>query len=305
MPLSTLVVCSDAQLLQRMIPVFEVAGIETDVCTRAADAEARLNTTKYEAVLVDCAGLAGAQEVLDQVHRAGANRSSVTFAIVSEITTPREAASLGASFVLERSFSQDWLLRSLRAAQGLMLIEQRRYYRQPVDLLVWLQKPGGEEIALTATDLSQGGMGVRTPHSLAPRGKVDLRFELPDGSAVNAEAEVAWTREGRAGLQFSRLPRPCRSKLTEWLLQERDKVEPAPPTIPASMNAPGTRVPSVGRRLLCHAFVNNLPVAWKCSDCAWRHSIRMDESRWRYANEPPESVVQAFDSHDCAQQPTP
>jgi hypothetical protein len=59
----------------------------------------------------------------------------------------------------------------------------------------------------------------------------------------------------------------------------------------------------MSRRLLCHAFAQNLPIAWKCSACGWRIAIRLEETRWRYANEPPAQVVSGFDSHDCAQHP--
>jgi len=306
MALTTLVVCCDPQLLRKVVPVFELAGIDTDVCTRAEDAEQKLVANRYDATLIDCAGLPGARTVLENVRRSPVNRSTVTFAIVSEITSPREAAMLGASFVLDASFSQEWLLRSVRAAQGLMAQENRRYYRHPVDMVVWVQRPNDRrgEIPVTASDLSQGGLGIVSPLSLAEHSLLELRFTLPGGSPIDAQAEVLWTRSGRAGLQFTRLSSKSRARLVAWLMEQYELTQPPLPAVPQTMGAVQRPDASgMPRRLLCHAFAQNLPIAWKCSECGWRFSIRLEETRWRYANEPPVPVVSGFESHDCAQHP--
>ena len=307
MALTTLVVCCDPQLLRKVIPVFELAGIETEVCTRAEDALGKLAGKRYDATLIDCAGFPGARAVLDDVRRSPSNRSNVTFAIVSEITSPREAAMLGASFVLDSSFTQEWLLRSVRAAQGLMAQENRRYYRQPVDFVVWMQreKDRGAEIPATAVNISQGGMAVHTTALLEEHSRIELRFTLPPDSPIDAQAEVLWSRDGHAGLQFTRLSSKSRARLVGWLMEQYERSQPPLPAIPQSMSvAPRPEALDImGRRLLCHAFAQNLPIAWRCNKCAWRFSIRIEETRWRYANEPPAEVVSGFESHDCSQHP--
>ena len=306
MALNTLVVSCDPQLLQKIIPVFELAGIGTEVCTRAEDAQAKLAGTRYDATVIDCASLPGARGVLDDVRR-GSNRSAVTFAIVSEITSPRDAAMLGASFVLEKSFTQDWLLHNLRAAQGLMASENRRYYRHPVDFIVWIQRPGDRagEVPVSAVNLSQGGLGIQTTLTLTERSRVELRFTLTGDSTVDAQAEVLWSREGQAGLQFTRMSSKSRARLVAWLMDQYERTQPPLPSLPASVGAAPRpeNVVLAGRKLLCHAFAQNLPIAWKCNKCGWRHSIKLEETRWRYANEPPEQVVSAFESHECTQHP--
>ncbi len=307
MALNTLVVSCDPKLLQKIIPVFELAGIDTEVCTRAEDAQRKLGGSRYDATVIDFASLPGARGVLDSARR-GSNRSAVTFAIVSEITSPRDAAMLGASFVLETTFTQDWLLHNLRAAQGLMASENRRYYRHPVDFIVWIQRPGDRagEVPASAVNLSQGGLGIQTTVTLAEHSCVELRFTLTGGSTVDTQAEVLWVRDGKAGLQFTRMSSKSRSRLVGWLMDQYEHTQPPLPTLPPSMgSAPRPEVGLLqGRKLLCHAFAQNLPIAWKCSACGWRHSIRLEETRWRYANEPPAQVVSAFQSHECAQHPT-
>ncbi len=304
MALNALVVCPDPQMLQKIVPVFEMAGIETVVCTRAEDARERLASTRYDAALIDCASLPGARQVLDSVRHSGTNRSSITFAIVSEITSPREAAMLGASFVLEKSFTQEWLLRSLRAAQGLMAMENRRYFRHAVDFVVWLQRPEdrGAETPATAENLSQGGLGIYTGQALNLQSLVEVRFTLPgDTSSIDAQAQVVWIGDNKAGLQFTKMSSKSRARLVAWLMEAYDREQPPLPAIPATMSTARSDMTARGRRLVCHAFANNMPIAWRCSECGWRTSIRLEETRWRYANEPPEHVVAGFTEHDCAQ----
>ena len=134
---------------------------------------------------------------------------------------------------------------------------------------------------------------------------VELRFTLPGESPIDAQAEVLWAREGHAGLQFTRLSSKSRARLVAWLMDQYEHTQPPLPAIPQSMSM-GPRpdaLTNLGRRLLCHAFAQNLPIAWKCSACGWRFSIRLEETRWRYANEPPAQVVSEFDTHDCSQHP--
>lgn len=212
---------------------------------------------------------------------------------------------LGASFVLEKSFTQDWLLRSLRAAQGLMVVENRRYFRHPADFVAWVQRPGDRsgEVPVTVCNISQGGVGIRSAHPFAAHSLVELRFTLPGDATVDAQAEIAWTKEGEAGLQFTRMSSKSRLRLVAWLMAQYDQTQPPPPSVPASMSVAADSALPHGRKLLCHAFAQNLPIAWKCRDCGWRYSIKLEDTRWRYANEPPQEVLLAFNDHDCAQHP--
>ena len=56
-----------------------------------------------------------------------------------------------------------------------------------------------------------------------------------------------------------------------------------------------------GRQLLCNAFIKQLPVEWRCSQCYWRYSIRVEASSPQYAFGPPEYVSEAFNFHSCSQ----
>jgi len=55
------------------------------------------------------------------------------------------------------------------------------------------------------------------------------------------------------------------------------------------------------RKLVCCAFLNQLPVGWKCSRCLWKYSIPLTHTRPRFQSSPPLAVVTAFSLHVCEQ----
>ena len=55
------------------------------------------------------------------------------------------------------------------------------------------------------------------------------------------------------------------------------------------------------RRLLCVAFINQLPIAWKCTHCKWLFRLEIADSQFRYNYRPPENIVEAFRQHHCAE----
>src|SRR5205814_6328819 len=80
----------------------------------------------------DCDDVAGASETFKQMRGVPANRKTIGFAIVNGVTTLQQAFEMGANLVLDKPLSAERVTRSLRAAQGLMAHERRRYYRHPV-----------------------------------------------------------------------------------------------------------------------------------------------------------------------------
>ena len=77
-------------------------------------------------------------------------------------------------------------------------------------------------------DISSGGLFVTT-YQLKPVGtEVTIRFSLPDGSEIEANAVVRWLREPRdldgdvppgMGLQFTELDPTARSTIDEFIRQ--------------------------------------------------------------------------------------
>src|SRR5271156_1857072 len=136
------------------------------------------------------------------------NKNSVTFAILNgRKTTTQQAFSMGANFVLQKPISVLNASRCFHAALNFMVKERRRYFRQPVKMLVKVVL-GEKTLSATSTNISEGGMALMMrepmPKGVAPH----LKFSLPGTNIhMEVEAEVAWVDvKGLAGFRFRNVP---------------------------------------------------------------------------------------------------
>jgi hypothetical protein len=185
-----------------------------------------LASQKYEAVIVD-ADTAGALEFMASLRDLPMTRNAIIFSIVRS-TSLTAAFQAGANFVLEKPLSVERATRSFRAAQGLILLERRRFYRYPVAMAATLEFGNSVE-AVMITNLSEGGMAFTVGSPLTPGLIVKWKFELPDGKgALEGKGEVSWTdNKNNAGIRFVHIPLPYKTRLEHWL-SERVREEPAP-----------------------------------------------------------------------------
>ena len=67
---------------------------------------------------------------------------------------------MGANFVLDKPISLDRATRSVRAAQGLIMRERRRYHRHLVKATGAILVDQGAELPLNITNISHGGISI-------------------------------------------------------------------------------------------------------------------------------------------------
>jgi len=100
--------------------------------------------------------------------------------------------------------------------------KQQRYFRITTDIPVSLTNvaEGGGTIEVTTTNISWGGMAVRSPIPLKHGSTFELTFQLPGTSTpLESKAELAWTSpDGMAGLTFVDLHPAVKKELQQWLL---------------------------------------------------------------------------------------
>src|SRR6202158_6536251 len=179
MTLESLLLSRDAEVVRVLRPTLEKLSIDVEICQEAKMASEILIAEKFDAVIVDCDDLQGGLEVLQGLRATPSNKNSVTFAILNgKKTTTQDAFGMGANFVLQKPISALNASRCFHAALNFMIKERRRYFRQPVKMLV---KVVLEEKTLnaTSTNLSEGGIALMLrgaiPKGSAPR----LQFSLP------------------------------------------------------------------------------------------------------------------------------
>jgi len=230
MTLESLILSRDAEVVRVIRPTLEKLSIEVEICQEAKKATEILLSEKFDAVIVDCDDVLGGREVLECLRAAPSNRNSVAFAVLNgKKTTTQEAFNMGVNFVLQKPISPLNASRCFNAALNFMVRERRRYYRQPVKMLVRVVI-GENELRATSTNISEGGMAIRL-HEALPKGTAPhVQFTLPEtNSALDLEAEVAWADiTGHAGLRFRNVPPSSLGVIEKWLNQQMEKQLPSP-----------------------------------------------------------------------------
>ncbi len=213
-----LLVARDPNLLRVLTTTLNQLVIESSVCPDAEEALDWLHRTKFDSVLVDCVEFdADAVRVLQSVRRAEPNSHAIVLALVDQ-DPPAPRSELGANFVLERPLQPDLLARSLRAARSLMIQERRRYFRHPVDLSASLIR-GHNEVRVTMTNVSSGGLAFRTEKPLNVGWSGQVEFTLPEVRLrMECQGEIVWLNERReGGIRFTAISPKQQQPFADWL----------------------------------------------------------------------------------------
>lgn len=241
MQLESLLLSRDAEVLRILRPTLEKLAIDVEICQEARKASEILISEKFDAVIVDCDDLQGGLAVLQGLRATPSNKNSVTFAILNgKKTTTQEAFGMGVNFVLQKPISALNASRCFNAALNFMARERRRYFRQPVRMLVKVIL-GEKEFRATSTNISEGGIALTLKEALPKGATPRLQFTLPEiNLAMDVETDVAWAdMKGRAGFRFHNVPQSSQERLERWLDQQMEKETPgSTERLPAS--GPGT-----------------------------------------------------------------
>src|SRR5215472_727272 len=222
MNLESLLVSRDAEVVRVLRPTLEKLQIDVEVSSAVKSGSEALTSTKFDAVIVDCDDLQGGSEILRNLRNTPSNKSSVSFAILNGKTTTQQAFEMGANFVLQKPVTTAGTLRCLNTALSFMIREKRRYFRCPVQIPVILVLSQGEQMKVTATNLSEGGMAVHFDGKLAKTAFSKVHFMLPGTrTAMEPKGEVAWSDDlGRAGIKFLEVPESSREQLERWIMKK-------------------------------------------------------------------------------------
>jgi CheY-like chemotaxis protein len=227
MPLESLLLSRDPEIIRVLQPALEKLSIDVEVCRGVGSGHEIVRTEKFDAIIVDCDDLKGALGVLEGLRKSASNRNSVTFAILNGSTTTQQAFQMGANFVLQKPVSTLNAMRCFSAAVNFMLRERRRYFRHPMEESATLTFSEGQKLKVSLTNLSEGGMAIFFRGPL-PKGSVSsVSFKLPGhASALDTKVQIAWIDDsGRAGLRFIEITKESRTRLDAWLAEQCEKMD--------------------------------------------------------------------------------
>jgi DNA-binding response OmpR family regulator len=219
MTLESLLLSQDLDLVRVIRPTLEKLSIDVEICQEARQAAEILIAEKFDAVIVDCDDLNGGLAVMEGLRNTPSNKNSVTFAILNgKKTTTQQAFGMGANFVLQKPISVLNASRCFHAALNFMIRERRRYFRQPVKMLVNIVL-GEKSVRATSTNISESGIALMLRDALPKGAKPRLQFTLPETKYnLDLDAEVVWADvKGRAGVRFHDVSSEAQAQLEKWL----------------------------------------------------------------------------------------
>ncbi len=239
MELESLLLCRDPDTLRIFRRALGDLGIGVEVATVAESALERLDRNKFDAVIVDCDDVAGGAEVVTGIQQSPSSKRAIVIALINGGTNMRTAFEMGAHFALDKPVTLERAMRSLRAAHGFMVTEQRRYFRHAVDSTASLSFGAVKELACKLTNISDAGMAVALSEQISPGWAAEVRFKLPGvPETLEVKGEFAWSDgKGNAGIRFICVPIDSKKWLGKWLAEHLE----AAATTPASGKASGRR----------------------------------------------------------------
>jgi response regulator RpfG family c-di-GMP phosphodiesterase len=214
-----LLVGGDNRAIEILSHCTQQMGIQIEICSDIPSATKKLSRNKFEAVIVDLASGPAGLELIAKLHGMNSHKRAVVFAICGGAEKRKSAFDAGATFVLEVTLSPAIVLRTFRAAYAMMATERRKYFRYPLETIVFVKIEGSSEFKARTIDLSEGGMALCPGQSLNSGDQIQMRLCLPTTTDhLTFAAQVCWTNsKGQAGVAFRGLPGPVRERLQNWL----------------------------------------------------------------------------------------
>jgi len=205
--LKILVVEDDPASLELMAEVF--TSLKTDVrpIGDSRKAAVLVNQEKFDGIFLDIGmpNLDGFE--LAQIVRQSAWNKSTPIIIVTgrqQRDTMYESFAVGGTFFLQKPVDRMKLTNLLRTVQGPLYEGRRRYTRVPLQTEI-TSVVGSKSRAGVTWNLSQGGMQIEVP-GLQSGDTIQVSFRLPHPPmAIEATAAVAWSKEDRQGIHFTKM----------------------------------------------------------------------------------------------------
>ncbi len=217
-----LVVDDDPIVCELIQEVLTAAEIEAHALTDSAQAAALLREERFDGAFLDIRMPApDGIELVRQMRTSGLNQRTLVVMITGEedrgVLT--RAFQAGANFCLFKPVDRQSLLRLVRATEGSIHREKRRFTRVRLRRKVLIES-GADRVNGTTLDLSLNGMLVQADHALPIGCHVRVSLELEPGtpSLRGAARVVRLTEEGCLGLQIESLGVPESQRLQEFLL---------------------------------------------------------------------------------------
>ncbi len=220
-PLKLLIVEDDIASLEFMAEVFTSLTAEVRPVSDSEKAAALVNGEKFDGIFLDLEmpKLHGF-DLARRIRNSSWNKCTPIIIVTGrdERRTMQEAFAIGATFFLQKPVDRQKLTGLFRTVRGALLENRRRHTRVPLQTAV-ICEADSRTMRGVSWNLSQGGVQVEVGN-LQPGDAVRLSFRLPwSGVAVDAFGVVAWAKEQRQGIQFTKISPQNQQAIQEFIAE--------------------------------------------------------------------------------------
>jgi two-component system chemotaxis response regulator CheY len=221
-PTRALVVEYEDSMCELIKEALGAANIEAVTLARSAEAAGQFQEEKFDVILVDLgAPRENGNALVKQIRSSGFNRKT-PIVMISGDQMPgalSEGFQAGASFFAYKPIDRARLMSLIRATQGTIEHEKRRFRRVAVRAKVRV-KCGEKALEGETIDISMNGTLVRAAHTFPVGSPVEVSLYLLAGMhPVVGLGSIMRVMEGnQMGIQLDRLPAAESGRLQEYLL---------------------------------------------------------------------------------------
>lgn len=215
-----LVVDDEPALCELMDAVLTGAGMDVRTVCDGSQAVARLQKEKFDAVFLDVWMPApDGFEVAQQMRASGFNQKTPLVMITGDAdpSVLKRGFEAGANYFLFKPMDRRGLLRLVRATQGSIQNEKRRFQRVEVRCRAIVQS-GPERVEGHTADLSLNGVLVEADRLFEMNASVDVEIRLPAGPPLRARGRVMRKLERHMGIALDNIQASESARLQEFLL---------------------------------------------------------------------------------------
>lgn len=228
-----LVVDDEPALCELIEAVLVGAGMEVRAFTSTPEVVPLLAAEKFDAVFLDVHMPSPSGVELAQKMRASGFNMKTPIVMITGDADPsvlKKGFESGANFFLFKPVDRRGILRLVRATQGSILNEKRRFQRVGITCPVTVESAGNRYEGKTV-DLSLNGALAETSGAFDVSTRVEVELKLPGGPPLRVRGSVVRRAAHRMGIVFDHLGQNEAAKLQEFLLphilasMERDASE--------------------------------------------------------------------------------
>src|SRR6185369_11939622 len=183
MALSSLIFGQDERTVKILRLLLADLSIESVITSDPGVAQVELSRRKFDGIFADCDRDEGAN-LLRSIKKSKHNTRTVVFGFTSSERNATLAFELGAHFAIDKPLVVAKVKRTLKAAHGMMMREQRIHYRHPAAAYVTVKSDALSVKTASMCDLSQGGALLQTATGCKKGQYQRLRFVLPETRTV-------------------------------------------------------------------------------------------------------------------------